>query len=69
MVVDWLEKNSVSRLDKYPTKVNYFADSVCWENTLYSIERRDHPEGIVTEMVMSIPTCWMYGLSLVLAGS
>ena len=50
-MVDWLEGNALSNLESYPVKVNYFADSVTWENTLHDIEHGIGRGHIVTEMV------------------
>ena len=51
LVVDWLEKNAVTMMEKNPVKINYFADSVCWENTLHSIQRNMDHDRIISEMV------------------
>ena len=51
LVVDWLERTACLNLDSFPSKVNYFADNVLWENTLHDIKNgigRDH---LVTELV------------------
>ena len=49
--MDWLEKNAFSNLESFPTKVNYFADSVTWENTLHDIRNGINREHLVTEVV------------------
>ena len=49
IVVDWLEKNALSNLESFPTKVNYFTDSVTWENTLHDIRNGINREHLVTE--------------------
>ncbi len=51
LVVDWLEKNALTNLERYPVKVNYFTDSVKWENTLHDIEHGIGKGYIITEMV------------------
>ncbi len=54
LVVDWLEKNAQSSLERYPVKVNYFADAVKWENTLHDIEHQIGMGYIVAEMVSAM---------------
>lgn len=58
VVVDWLEKNAAPLLEKYPTKVSYFADSVCWENTLHCLQQNLELENIVSEMVSDQSACF-----------
>lgn len=38
-------------LQKFPHKVDYVADNVCWENTLHNLDRGRDSGHIVTEMV------------------
>ena len=52
--MDWLEKNAVTVMENFPVKVNYFADSVCWENTLHNIQRKMDHDRIVSEMVSGL---------------
>jgi len=56
IVVDWLEKNALSNLESFPTKVNYFTDSVTWENTLHDIRNGINREHLVTEVDPDAPT-------------
>ena len=51
LVVDWLERNALSNLESFPAKVNYFADSVTWENTLLDIQSGINQGHLVTEVV------------------
>ena len=51
LVVDWLERNALSNLESFPAKVNYFADSVTWENTLLDIQSGLNQGHLVTEVV------------------
>jgi hypothetical protein len=53
LVVDWLERNAQSNLEKYPVKVNYFADNVNWENTLHCLRNNVDTGRIITEMVLN----------------
>ena len=46
-----MERNAQSNLEKYPVKVNYFADNVNWENTLHCLRNKIDTGRIVTEMV------------------
>ena len=41
----------MTNLEHYPVKVNYFADSVLWENTLHDIQHDIGKGHIVTELV------------------
>ena len=57
LVVDWLEGLAKMVLDLYPVKVAYFADSICWENTLHHIIHGLDSDRIVTEMVSVCRQC------------
>ena len=50
-MVDWLEGVARAGLEHYPVKAAYFADSVCWENTLHDLSRGIDTDLLVTEMV------------------
>jgi hypothetical protein len=52
-VVDWLECNAQSNLERYPVKVNYFADNVNWENTLHCLRNNIDTGRIVAEMILN----------------
>ena len=57
LVVDWLERNALSNLESFPAKVNYFADSVTWENTLLDIQSGLNQGHLVTEVVRDLIPC------------
>ena len=63
LVVDWLEQNAQSNLEKYPDKVNYYADNVNWENTLHCLKNKINTDRIVSEMVCVISLSLSLSLS------
>ena len=51
LVVDWLEGLARAGLEQYSAKAAYFADNVCWENTLHDLTHGVDCDVLVTEMV------------------
>lgn len=56
LVVDWLEKNALSNLEDHPSKINYFADTITWDNTLYDLQRNVGSKNMVTCLDIDAPT-------------
>ncbi|XP_033126443.1 nuclear pore complex protein Nup107-like isoform X2 [Anneissia japonica] len=40
IVVDWLERNAVDQIQDYYENVEFYSQSVCWENTLHSLQQK-----------------------------
>ena len=64
LVVDWLEGLARVGLETYPAKAAYFADNVCWENTLHDITHGVDCDVLVTEMVGHDACCPLYNNSV-----
>ena len=61
LVVDWLEGLARAGLEQFPAKAAYFADNICWENTLHDITHGIDSDLLVSEMVKS-PPCLSLGV-------
>ncbi|XP_031573493.1 nuclear pore complex protein Nup107-like [Actinia tenebrosa] len=61
LVIDWLEKNAEDFLESvlHSDKVEYFSESICWENTLHELREGSKRHGskrpLVTEMDPDAP--------------
>ncbi|XP_070540867.1 nuclear pore complex protein Nup107-like [Ptychodera flava] len=40
VVIDWLERNSADQLEDYYDKVEFYSQTVSWENTLHALEQK-----------------------------
>ena len=56
LVVDWLEKNALSNLEEHPCKINYFADTISWDNTLHDLQHGIGGKSVVSSLDIDAPT-------------